>query len=185
MKKNDRGFTLIELIVSIAILGIIAVAAGGFLVTGTRTYANVNYSVRLQYESQLAMSQIQNYVMNCNSGIAYDDSSKTLYVADSETDSHPLYLFKYDDAAHQLKFSSGSASQNISIAGGSADKIMAEHVTAFSVACVPDGSGRADSIKITLKLAMGGKDYEGSETIALRNRPYYSDSWSGLWENIK
>ena len=51
MRNNDHGFTLVELIVSIALLGIIAVAAAGFLVTGTRTYTNVNYSVRLQYET--------------------------------------------------------------------------------------------------------------------------------------
>jgi len=72
MRNNDRGFTLVELIVSIALLGIIAVAAAGFLVTGTRTYTNVNYSVRLQYETQLAMNQIQNYVMNCSQGIALE-----------------------------------------------------------------------------------------------------------------
>ena len=81
LRKNNRGFTLVELIVSTAILGIIAVAAGAFMVAGTRTYSSLNYTVRLQYEAQLAMAQLQEYTIDCTEGIAWDASETKLYIA--------------------------------------------------------------------------------------------------------
>ena len=83
MRKNNRGFTLVELIVSTAILGIIAVAASAFMVTGTRTYSSLNYTVRLQYEAQLAMAQLQEYTIDCTDGIAWDATEQTLYELDA------------------------------------------------------------------------------------------------------
>ena len=183
MKNNDHGFTLVELIVSIAILGVIAVAAAGFLLAGTRSYTNVNYAVRLQYESQLAMSQIQNYVIDCSYGIAWGTKSANdtagnndLYIVNntSEAGSYNVYVFKLD--GDKLMLASGTK------AAFPADKfeIVADNVTNFTVTAVPT-DGKVKSINITLTMSMGKKTYEATQTIALRNNPVYSGTYDGLF----
>jgi prepilin-type N-terminal cleavage/methylation domain-containing protein len=177
MKNDNRGFTLVELIISIALLGIIAVAAAGFLVTGTRTYTNVNYSVRLQYETQLAMNQIQSYVMNCSKGAAWDSSKNTLYLISDRT-----CVFQFSD--EKILFGSGANAQE----PPEAEDILAEHVTGFTVSFVPTATGdeaiTAESAKITLTMERGGKAYTGTQTIALRNKPLVANSWSDLWTGL-
>jgi len=183
MKKNNRGVTLIELLVSIAILGIIAVGATGFLVVGSKTYNNVSYSVRLQYESQLVMNQIQKYVISCSDGIAWDSANNTLYVADAADDGgDTLYVFRFDPVSGCLYFGSGAAAAT----PVGADDLMAEHITGISVAFSAAGSaGRANSAAVEISMARGTKTYTGKQTIALRNQPLAASSWSDLWNVLQ
>ena len=181
MRDNDRGFTLVELIVSIALLGIIAVAAAGFLVTGTRTYTNVNYSVRLQYETQLAMNQIQDYVMNCSQGIAWEGS--TLYIVNSDKTEKKISFSSTDG---KLSFGQGIAAETDSV---TANDLMAERVTAFSVTFSPapteqNKTTSATTATVSLTMTRGGKSYTGTQTIALRNKPLAANSWSNLWTGL-
>ena len=181
MRNNDHGFTLVELIVSIALLGIIAVAAAGFLVTGTRTYTNVNYSVRLQYETQLAMNQIQDYVMNCSQGIAWEGS--TLYIVNSDKTEKKISFSSTDG---KLSFGQGIAAETDSV---TASDLLAENVTAFSVTFSPAPTGQnktttATAATVTLTMERGGKSYTGTQTIALRNNPIAANSWSNLWTGL-
>lgn len=145
--------------------------------TGTRTYANVNYSVRLQYETQLAMDQIQNYVMNCGAGAAWDSGSSTLYLISDKT-----YVFQYSD--EKILFGSGAIAQ----AAPQAGDVLAEHVKGFTVSFVPatvgETAGGAESVEITLAMERGGKTYTGTQTLALRNKPLAANSWSDLWKGL-
>ena len=182
MRNNDRGFTLVELIVSIALLGIIAVAAAGFLVTGTRTYTNVNYSVRLQYETQLAMNQIQDYVINCSQGIAWDGS--TLYIVNRDDSLQEISL-KGDQKLYYV----GNKTAASDIGSITASDLLAENVTAFSVTFSPapteqNKTTTATAATVTLTMERGGKSYTGTQTIALRNKPLAANSWSNLWTGL-
>ena len=182
MRNNDHGFTLVELIVSIALLGIIAVAAAGFLVTGTRTYTNVNYSVRLQYETQLAMNQIQDYVMNCSQGIVRDGS--TLYIVNSDDSLQEISL-KEDQKLYYV----GNKTAASDIGSITPNDLMAENVTAFGVTFSPapteqNKTTTATTATVTLKMERGGKSYTGTQTIALRNKPLAANSWSNLWTGL-
>jgi len=180
MRNNDHGFTLVELIVSIALLGIIAVAAAGFLVTGTRTYTSVNYSVRLQYETQLAMNQIQDYVMNCSQGIACDGS--TLYIVNSDNSLQEISL-KGDQKLYYV----GNKMAASDIDSITPNDLMAENVTAFGVTFSPaptEKNKTTTAAIITLTMERGGKSYTGTQTIALRNKPLAANSWSNLWTGL-
>ena len=58
MKRDNRGFTLVELIVCIAILSIVLAAAFGFMVAGSKSYTSVSNRLDLQLRARLAASQL-------------------------------------------------------------------------------------------------------------------------------
>ena len=164
LRKNNQGFTLTELIVSAAILGIVAVAACAFMVAGTRTYSSVNYSVRLQYEAQIAMAQLQEYTVDCTDGIAWDGS--TLYIVNG-TDVH---LFKFDSQAETLSYAKTGKAENLDESTITYN-LAAEHITDMDVKL---NEGQAE---ITLQMQRNSKTYSATQLIALRNRPEYASSW--------
>ena len=203
-RKNNRGFTLVELMVSMVILGIIALAASAFMVAGTKTYSSLNYAVRLQYEAQLVMAQLQEYTVDCTKGIAWDAAKKTLYIAnedsDPDTDDAVIHMFVHDAAegAQNIVYKridcehSTFVEQIDSTTSFAVDALMAEHVKSMNV--VFDGT----QAKITLEMTRGNKTYIATQVIAMRNQPIalpqqpaqlnqapQPASWSELWNKIK
>lgn len=71
MKENNKGFTLIELIIALTIVTIVSVAVFSFAIVSSRTYQKQTKEVELQYESQLAMNQVQELLIDANRGVAY------------------------------------------------------------------------------------------------------------------
>jgi len=71
MKNNDKGITLFEIVVSMAILGILSVSVVMFISVSSRNYRKTSTDVNLQYESQLAVNQIKDMVIDSNQSIAY------------------------------------------------------------------------------------------------------------------
>lgn len=171
---NNRGFTLVELIVSVAILGIIALGASAFMVAGSKAYSSLNHTVRLQYEAQLAMAQLQEYTVDCATGLAWDGGETALYVVNGGT----VHLFDFDETAGTLSYGTGAAAQTLSV---TADAPMAEHIEAMDVV-LQDADMQAE---ITLTLCRENRRYTATQIIALRNRPALAESWAALWNEIK
>lgn len=71
MKKNNKGFSLVELIVVIAILAFVGGAIIAFMLTSFRSYQRVNVDSTLANEVQLTMNRLENMIMDCQNGISY------------------------------------------------------------------------------------------------------------------
>lgn len=63
LKKDQRGFTLVELIVTILIMSIVMVAAAGFIITAVNSYRVANIELELQSEAQVAMNQFNDILI--------------------------------------------------------------------------------------------------------------------------
>lgn len=70
MKKNS-GFALIELVVSLAIMGIVGLVLFEFIAISSKTFRSVNTEVNLQYESQLTINQLKDLIVDSNRGVVY------------------------------------------------------------------------------------------------------------------
>ena len=64
MKKNNKGFSLVELIVVIAILAFVGGAIIAFMLTSFRSYQRVNVDSTLANEVQLTMNRLENMIMD-------------------------------------------------------------------------------------------------------------------------
>lgn len=74
MKKNNRGFTFVELICVIAILGLITVAIFSFLLSGMGMAKETKKSAALSENSRTAISKMKTDIMNCGGGVIGEKS---------------------------------------------------------------------------------------------------------------
>jgi prepilin-type N-terminal cleavage/methylation domain-containing protein len=174
MRESNRGFTLVELIVSVAILGIIVAAVGAFAVSGSRAYASVSAGVDLQVESQTAMNFVREYAVDCSDGVCVG-ADGTLYLLCSggeEQEGGGVAVVYTEHIFQRTDEGLIYTVQHFAVDGKPAAResgTVSGSVTAFA-AELPAGQ-RAASVTVTMELARRGKTYTGTETLALRNMP--------------
>ncbi len=67
---KNKGFTLLEVLVTVAIMGLVIVLVSGFMSTGMKTSSRANVETNLQKEAQTGLNQVTDWVMSANHGIA-------------------------------------------------------------------------------------------------------------------
>ena len=115
MNNNDRtdelnkGFSLVELVIVIAILAIVGLILGTLITTGINLYQRQNKDLNLQTRSQLLQSQITTYITNADLGLympeGADESSTMFAVLSIDND----YYDKNEGSAQkQSDFENGT-----------------------------------------------------------------------------
>lgn len=72
---KNSGFTLVELVIVMAIMGILGLAVVGFIGTSTKQYKYASKDVDLQYEAQLTMNQIGDLIIDAQKGVKYEPAT--------------------------------------------------------------------------------------------------------------
>lgn len=75
MEQDNRGLTLIELIVAMTMAVIVMGAAGVFIGSAMRSFQKASDTIDLQMESQVMMEQVSTWIMEGNRVQTYEDSS--------------------------------------------------------------------------------------------------------------
>lgn len=84
-KLNNAGISLVEIMVTIAILGVVGGIVIGFLQSGTKSYQNTDREVDMQYDAQVLLNQVGDYVINANSGLKQKDNTVYIYNTNENT----------------------------------------------------------------------------------------------------
>ena len=68
--KNNKGFSLVEMLISVAILAIIMVEIFTMMSNSSTLFRNGSYEVELQAEAQRVISQLEDLMIDCNNTIS-------------------------------------------------------------------------------------------------------------------
>lgn len=71
MRRQNKGFSLVELVAAVAILAIVGSMVLVFLNSGLRSYTQTDNTVNLQNEAQRALDQIQEMLIDAGNGVTY------------------------------------------------------------------------------------------------------------------
>ncbi|HCT64123.1 MAG TPA: hypothetical protein DIC60_02425 [Lachnospiraceae bacterium] len=169
MKNNNKGFSLLELIVSFAILGIVSGIIMSMVTTSSNTYKSVTSDVNLQYESQLTMSQLQEYIVDCNGGICFDDNK--LYLLNTNGTGYVAHIFRFDNTDGRMYYAREPVVIDESAGTATCDvpsgDFMAGYITDFDVQLSATDSLTTAVVNITF--SVGGGEYTATQTTTLRN----------------
>ena len=72
MMKENRGLTLVELLITIAILSIVVASATSFMITGSKSFTKGNADSELQREAELTVNQVEDMVIDTNGGLTVE-----------------------------------------------------------------------------------------------------------------
>lgn len=178
-KKNQGGYSLVELIVAIAIMVIVGVAVTSFLITEINNYRNARAETSVQYEAQLTNNQIHDMLIDVTAGLSYKTTG------DAGSRESKLYFYDWDDstgvqknivsivtwkeADQQLNYVSYEYNgTDITGVEETNNQLMAEYVTDFEVT-LPDENSNSRQVSYSLSFAKDGKTYSTQNTVTLRN----------------
>ncbi len=184
LKQNSKGFTLVELLVSIALVSVVSVGVFGLLLSSSKSFNNISYSLRLQVESQLAMTQMKEYILDADAGIAWNDTENTLCIVNKDA-AKPLTVIKLQNGCIYMHCS--GIMPDIPTTDWN---ILTEHVEDldFSFAPMtgdpPVVAANPTELTLTLKMKRENKEYTGTQTIALRNAPCFKATWADLYKTL-
>lgn len=195
MGRDQRGLTLVELLVAIAIAAIVIVSVASFMVVGAKSFTSTSSEVNLQHESQLAFNQLQDLVIDTALGITYayepsDGSGEVKVIADKENGSllipadavqKKLYLYNqdivyeviWDRATSRLFYMEYSTEidSNGKIVLGEVEVTesrMADYITDFNIDLTRLEKKRI--VRVDMGFTKENKTYEASYNITIRNR---------------
>ncbi len=174
--RDNRGLTLVEMLISFAILSMMMVAVFAFMSNMTKQYQNSNNEVTVQNEVQTLMQQLENYIIDADMGVKLVGND--LYVMSEEEfcvisyDDECLYYSGYDstdlsedykNATKDTVYDAASAIYNI------IDReLLAEYVKAFNVTTSFTSETNYVTLEITIEKT--SRSYTATKNIYLRNQ---------------
>lgn len=188
VQKDNRGITLIELIIAIAISTIIVGAATFLLSTAQKNYSSASDTIDLQSEAQILMEQMGTWIMEGNrvevnaagdkltvyqiprkvtttrptgaETLKTDTSKRVFWISNKLKGKKMLYMKKFDGIADP-----DSDTTDVVDADAILDNCIGEYVTSFSA--VEDTSKA--KVTITLEFRQGTQKYSITNEFKLRN----------------
>lgn len=158
--KQNSGFTLVELLVTIAILGFVILAIGGALVSSAKSYRSGNVEVDLQQQSQITANLISSLVQ---------DASDVSYVGGKleikQLTSTGEIVYTIQQQGTNLVYSVTGTS----IVDDNTEELLAEHLTTNGFIVDDSTFDTTKNVAITLEFEEDGKTFKTTYNMTARN----------------
>ena len=198
-KKNQKGFTLVELIVTVAVLSVVLVMIFSMMTSGTTFFHKSNASIKTTYSLQEVLSQIKETMIDCNctvmigeakdsGGYEFEDDNKEsqFFVAVDRSGSpsaftYTAHIYHYDSDAEKLfygeyTFDTPTEAGLQTSVEAACTHVLAEGVKSFLVKPknkkdTTNSIYYIDKIDVDVEIQKDEKIDTARETIAFRNVP--------------
>lgn len=186
-RGNNKGFSLPELLVALAIMVIVSGAILGFFGTSFGFYRSGSAESDLQNESQLVMTQLENLVLNASQGVGLGPTATSmqggdLYAYNRVVDTGAIsyrvtHIYQGDGTVGDsdklyycyMTYALDPSTGTYALSADKVDsKILAEYVSDFEVDVTNLLS--KNSIVFTIDFDNQSKTYSAKKTVKLRNQ---------------
>lgn len=161
--SDNRGFSLIELVIGLALIMIVSGSIISFLIAGSSSYSSVVTTADLQKEAQLVMNQISDIVISADKQVDFVGSTNTLEVTNKDA----KYEISYNPIDKKIYCKKSNWGIGTRTYEEQENEPMAENVTSFSADVVKEGG--VSKVKVRINFENNSKSYTKEETITLRN----------------
>ena len=200
MLKDKKGFTLVELIISMAVFAVVAGAITIFMITGTNSFNRTKHELDLQLQTQTVINQLDDMIRSANF-VKYDSQSNPAGTINSLT----IYRIKEESVVPTPAPGGGATPTPSPIAGvdpsitinkkvvnkkvvywlSTGNKMYLKEFADDTTPVVYDANDEnllaefitgfdakvvQNAVKINLKMTIGKSKYSISETASMRNR---------------
>lgn len=182
---DNRGLTLIELVVAVAISVVALGAIWQFVLVSTRSYESQTAEAELQQEVQQTMNQVQNLLIDTNRAVAYyyeeggsykqfsndydnpQNASKRLEVYNDGTKAQLIWDKESQEVIYKEAVNSEGGVEVASNEENWESAVLAEGVEALGV----DVSQVEEKqvLKVKMSFSRNNKTYTATKNIAMRN----------------
>lgn len=160
-KLNNKGLTLVELMIAMAIASIVIGSITYFMATSTKNYRRANDEITLQIEAQIILNQLNELIIEAYN-VKMDEPTKTLAIYRGDM----TYFIKLEAGKLMLN----KKSPGLSVDSGDSWILFGDYVNIFTVKDTGDNNNNS-SIFITLGLRKNDSTYNvDNSLISLRNK---------------
>lgn len=180
--QNNKGFSLVEAIIAFAIAAIAGVAVFGFMSSGTNMFKKTSNDVGLQYEEQMVVNKVREYLSEASNAINYDDAKSTLYMYNTNGDKYELerLTFYKEDSEESGKLVYANKDDFTAIADVSVDDVDGIEGTDVgeNVKDITYDLSQVSKGKVTFDIVFlsDGKEVTSRQIVYLRNAVVDSSS---------
>lgn len=163
-KMDNRGLTLVEVLVAIVISTVVIGAIWQFMLISTRSYDSQKTITDLQQDVQQTMNQAENLIIDADRAIDYRETAteRILEVFGSKK----IGKLVWNQESKTLSYTETAVADGV-VSGTSESAILADGVESFAADTSKVESNKI--VKISMGFAKKGKTYEASRNITLRN----------------
>jgi len=163
--KRQKGFTLVELLVTLGLAGIIISLVMSFFIANIKSYQTINTNAELQYQSQYIINYMTNKLLEAN-GIKSVNGDK------EESGTQVINDITYFHGSEQLKFKVDS-NKKIIFFDSTNNIELGSNVFSLKMSPIPNDKqfAEASGLEIELILEDGKHQYTATQTVFMRNHP--------------
>lgn len=153
--RNQKGFSLVELLCAVAILSIVITGVGTSMVVSARSYQRSNTELDLQQKAQIAANLLTNLII---------DSDEVISPPLDGTHSSELKITKIESGV-PVEYQIGLSGTSLNYTAGSESGVLAEDISSFSIWRVSD-----NNFDFTLEVSgNGGRTFASDYHVTRRN----------------
>lgn len=159
--KNKKGFTLVELLITLGLAGIVVSVVMSFFITNIKSYETISTESELQYQSQYIINFMTNKILEANNvkSVNGDSDMSGETLINNIIFEHGTEEFNFEVNDRKLNYIIGLDVSEIG-----------KYIESLIIEPIPEGKFKeANGLKIELILKEGRREYSAKQTVYMRN----------------